>query len=266
MNSNTAAFVSMINTLRATDHFNKVLFSGFVKKVGMLNTFFIMFMLFHEGLGSCGRDYSGTGMRVALIRYFGICHKSGYLLPSFGCCRCSSYRAHECSTWITVHFVFSILECSSFTRCTLMPARLGFILKASFLFTSFHSIPQIPSIHILVFLHFFSHKLSRLKIHTENGWIFFNLLSCFLYECITGLHVNSSHYFLYCCLKYLFPASLSHCFIFLCQTNKFNKTADRAVCFTDKFIYKLDPRKGFKPMKAGTPVGSVSAMRYYILT
>ena len=36
VNSNTAAFVSMINTLRATDHFNKVLFSGFVKKVRML--------------------------------------------------------------------------------------------------------------------------------------------------------------------------------------------------------------------------------------
>ena len=48
---------------------------------------------------------------------------------------------------------------------------------------------------------------------------------------------------------------------FLFQTNKFNKTADRAVLFTDKFIYKLDPKKGFKPMKAAIPITDVSLKR-----
>ncbi len=48
--------------------------------------------------------------------------------------------------------------------------------------------------------------------------------------------------------------------LFLLQTNKFNKTADRAVLFTDKFIYKLDPKKGFKPMKAAIPITDVSKL------
>ena len=42
------------------------------------------------------------------------------------------------------------------------------------------------------------------------------------------------------------------------QANKHNKTADRAVLFTDKFIYKLDPKKRFKPMKPGIPITDVS--------
>ena len=50
--------------------------------------------------------------------------------------------------------------------------------------------------------------------------------------------------------------------VFASQVNKFNKTADRAVCFTDKFIYKLDPKKGFKAMKKGTSISSVSEQLY----
>ncbi|KAK2191130.1 hypothetical protein NP493_59g02001 [Ridgeia piscesae] len=44
------------------------------------------------------------------------------------------------------------------------------------------------------------------------------------------------------------------------KVNKFNKTADRAVCFTDKFIYKLDPKKGFKAMKKGTSISSMTGV------
>ena len=49
------------------------------------------------------------------------------------------------------------------------------------------------------------------------------------------------------------------------QANKHNKTADRAVLFTDKFIYKLDPKKRFKPMKPGIPITDVSFRNFVFL-
>ena len=42
------------------------------------------------------------------------------------------------------------------------------------------------------------------------------------------------------------------------QVNKHNKCAERALLVTDKFVYKLDPKKGFKQMRPGTPLTEVS--------
>ncbi|XP_070211520.1 unconventional myosin-Id-like [Littorina saxatilis] len=44
------------------------------------------------------------------------------------------------------------------------------------------------------------------------------------------------------------------------KTNKHNKTAERAVVFTDKFIYKLDAGKHFKPMQKGIPFADVTGV------
>lgn len=45
---------------------------------------------------------------------------------------------------------------------------------------------------------------------------------------------------------------------FVKKTNRFAKCADRAICITDKFIYKLDPKKKFKPMTKGIPFEEVT--------
>lgn len=42
------------------------------------------------------------------------------------------------------------------------------------------------------------------------------------------------------------------------QVNKHNKSEYRAFCVTDKFVYKLDPKKAFHPMKRGISVTDVS--------
>jgi len=47
---------------------------------------------------------------------------------------------------------------------------------------------------------------------------------------------------------------------FVKKTNKHNKTADRAVLFTDRFIYKLDPKKKFKAMRKGTPLTDITGI------
>lgn len=47
---------------------------------------------------------------------------------------------------------------------------------------------------------------------------------------------------------------------FVRKTNRFNKTADRAVLFTDKFIYKLEPKKNFKPMTSGIPITEMTGV------
>ncbi|XP_076437285.1 unconventional myosin-Id-like [Babylonia areolata] len=44
------------------------------------------------------------------------------------------------------------------------------------------------------------------------------------------------------------------------KVNKHNKTAERAIVFTDKFIYKLDQRKHFKPMQKGIPFADVTGV------
>ena len=43
------------------------------------------------------------------------------------------------------------------------------------------------------------------------------------------------------------------------QVNKHNKSADRGIIITDKFIYKLDVKKKFKPMAKGSPLTEVSS-------
>ena len=50
------------------------------------------------------------------------------------------------------------------------------------------------------------------------------------------------------------PLNLPH----IVQVNKFNKSAERGVVITDKFIYKLDVKKKFKPMAKGIPLTDVS--------
>ncbi|XP_041366127.1 unconventional myosin-Id-like [Gigantopelta aegis] len=47
---------------------------------------------------------------------------------------------------------------------------------------------------------------------------------------------------------------------FVRKANKFNKTAERGVAFTDKFIYKLDSQKHFKAMRKGTPIGDITGL------
>ncbi|XP_046369671.2 unconventional myosin-Id-like [Haliotis rufescens] len=47
---------------------------------------------------------------------------------------------------------------------------------------------------------------------------------------------------------------------FVKKANKFNKTADRGVVITDKYIYKLDPKKKFKAMRKGTPISDVTGL------
>ncbi|GFO41945.1 unconventional myosin-id-like [Plakobranchus ocellatus] len=47
---------------------------------------------------------------------------------------------------------------------------------------------------------------------------------------------------------------------FVKKTNKFNKTADRGLVLTDKFIYKVDVKKKFKPMGKGTPMTEITGM------
>jgi len=47
-------------------------------------------------------------------------------------------------------------------------------------------------------------------------------------------------------------------FTSLCKkTNKYSKTAERAICITNTHFYKLDPKKKFKPMKKGIPVSEL---------
>ncbi|XP_064647722.1 unconventional myosin-Id-like [Lineus longissimus] len=43
------------------------------------------------------------------------------------------------------------------------------------------------------------------------------------------------------------------------KVNKFNKSTDRAIVFTDKFIYKLEPKK-FKKMKSGIALTSITGV------
>lgn len=44
------------------------------------------------------------------------------------------------------------------------------------------------------------------------------------------------------------------------KINKNNKCEDRALLITDKFIYKLDPRKSYKPMKSGVPLRKIKGV------
>ncbi|XP_071495589.1 unconventional myosin-Id-like [Diadema antillarum] len=44
------------------------------------------------------------------------------------------------------------------------------------------------------------------------------------------------------------------------KVNKHNKFAERALVVTDRFIYKLDPKKNFKLMRAGIPVSEVTGI------
>ncbi|BFY98224.1 hypothetical protein BsWGS_01264 [Bradybaena similaris] len=47
---------------------------------------------------------------------------------------------------------------------------------------------------------------------------------------------------------------------FVKKANKYNKTAERGIAITDKFIYKLDIKKKFKPMTKGTPLTDVTGL------
>lgn len=51
----------------------------------------------------------------------------------------------------------------------------------------------------------------------------------------------------------------------LWQFNKNNKPADRAIVITDKLIYKLDPKKKYKPLKKGIPISMVSDHKMYMV-
>ncbi|KAK3589621.1 hypothetical protein CHS0354_043081 [Potamilus streckersoni] len=44
------------------------------------------------------------------------------------------------------------------------------------------------------------------------------------------------------------------------KTNKHNQTADRAIVITDKFIYKLDPKKKYKLLRRGISIGDVTGL------
>ncbi|KAL3832417.1 hypothetical protein ACJMK2_024062 [Sinanodonta woodiana] len=44
------------------------------------------------------------------------------------------------------------------------------------------------------------------------------------------------------------------------KTNKHNQTADRAIVITDKFIYKLDPKKKYKSLRHGISIGDVTGL------
>ncbi|XP_012934852.1 unconventional myosin-Id [Aplysia californica] len=44
------------------------------------------------------------------------------------------------------------------------------------------------------------------------------------------------------------------------KANKHNKTAERGIAITDKFIYKIDVKKKFKPMNKGYPLTDVTGM------
>ncbi|KAK3104099.1 hypothetical protein FSP39_024410 [Pinctada imbricata] len=44
------------------------------------------------------------------------------------------------------------------------------------------------------------------------------------------------------------------------KVNKHNQSADRAVAVTDQYVYKLDPRKKFKPLKKGIPLSVVTGI------
>eukprot|EP00058_Branchiostoma_floridae_P001325 XP_002586813.1 hypothetical protein BRAFLDRAFT_105565 [Branchiostoma floridae] len=44
------------------------------------------------------------------------------------------------------------------------------------------------------------------------------------------------------------------------KVNHHNKSSDRAVLVTDKFLYKLDPKKGYKAMKQGTPLAQMTGV------
>ncbi|XP_013401655.1 unconventional myosin-Id [Lingula anatina] len=44
------------------------------------------------------------------------------------------------------------------------------------------------------------------------------------------------------------------------KVNRHNKTADRAIVVTDKYIYKLDQKKKYKPMRHGTPITDVTGL------
>ncbi|ELU10080.1 hypothetical protein CAPTEDRAFT_167519 [Capitella teleta] len=47
---------------------------------------------------------------------------------------------------------------------------------------------------------------------------------------------------------------------FVIKSNRFNKSSERALCFTDSFIYKLDPKKKFAPMKKGIAISEVTGV------
>ncbi|XP_050418381.2 unconventional myosin-Id isoform X2 [Patella vulgata] len=47
---------------------------------------------------------------------------------------------------------------------------------------------------------------------------------------------------------------------FVKKVNKHNKTADRALLITDKYIYKLDQKKKFKPMRKGIPLIEITGL------
>ncbi|XP_014665709.1 PREDICTED: unconventional myosin-Id-like [Priapulus caudatus] len=44
------------------------------------------------------------------------------------------------------------------------------------------------------------------------------------------------------------------------KVNKFNKCESRAICVTDMYVYKLDPKKSFKLMKHGIPIQEITGV------
>lgn len=47
---------------------------------------------------------------------------------------------------------------------------------------------------------------------------------------------------------------------YILKVNKFNKSSERGIVITDKFIYKLDVKKKFKPMSKGIPLTDVTGV------
>lgn len=56
------------------------------------------------------------------------------------------------------------------------------------------------------------------------------------------------------------PTGSRTCLCCLSQVNRFSKSTDRALLVTDKYVYKLDPKKHFKVLKR-LPVDSVSPVK-----
>ena len=55
----------------------------------------------------------------------------------------------------------------------------------------------------------------------------------------------------------------THYFIY--QVNKHNQCADRAILITDKGIYKLDPKKKYKPLRSIIPFQQVCILTAVLL-
>ena len=113
----------------------------------------------------------------------------------------------------------------------------------------------------------------RNHVCTFKEWQFFenqellikdNWCNFFQWNEKTNIDGSANDAFICLVLTSLVSFSLIYCLFF--QTNRYNKTADRAVCITDKFIYKLDPKKKFKEMKtAGIPLADVSSHLWIII-